>query len=117
MINPLRLLLATFLLSGFATMAQVTEARLAQLGQSYLLPENEPYRDSLAEIFADSLWDFIRVSEHYGDALKSVRNLSVQLPEDRSFALYTWAVPQSSGEFTFTDFFGILTGKTAQDWY
>ena len=77
-------------------MAQVTEVRLAQLGQSYLLPENEPHRDSLAEIFSDSLWDFISVTEHYGAALKGVRNLSVQLPEDRSFALYTWAVPQLS---------------------
>ena len=97
MINPLRLLLATCLLSSFATMAQVTEARLAQLGQAYLLPENEPRRDSLAEIFADSLWDFISVTEHYGATLKGVRNLSVQLPDDRSFALYTWAVQQSSG--------------------
>ena len=104
MINPLRLLLATCLLSSFATMAQVTEARLAQLGQAYLLPENEPRRDSLAEIFADSLWDFISVTEHYGATLKGVRNLSVQLPDDHSFALYTWAVPQSSGEFAFHGF-------------
>jgi len=87
MINPLRLLLATCLLSSFATIAQVTEARLAQLGQSYLLPENEPHRDSLAEIFADSLWDFISVTEHYGVTLKGVRNLSVQLPEDRQLRI------------------------------
>ena len=102
--NPFRFLLATCLLSSFIATAQVTEAQLSRLGQSYLLPENEPYRDSLAEIFADSLWDFISVSKHYGATLKSVRNLSVQLPEDRSFALYTWAVPKASGEFSFHGF-------------
>jgi hypothetical protein len=36
--------------------------------------------------------------------LKSVRNLSVQLPEDQKFALYTWAVPKASGEFSFHGF-------------
>ena len=100
----MRYWLSIFLLSSIVGGAQVTEARLAALGQSYLLPENEPFRDSLAEIFADSLWDFISVSQNYGATLKSVRNLSVQLPEDQKFALYTWAVPKASGEFSFHGF-------------
>ena len=100
----MRYWLSIFLLSSIVGSAQVTEARLAALGQSYLLPENEPFRDSLAEIFADSLWDFISVSQNYGATLKSVRNLSVQLPEDQKFALYTWAVPKASGEFSFHGF-------------
>ena len=100
----MRYWLSIFLLSSIMGGAQVTEARLAALGQSYLLPENEPFSDSLAEIFADSLWDFISVSQNYGATLKSVRNLSVQLPEDQKFALYTWAVPKASGEFSFHGF-------------
>ena len=100
----MRYWLSIFLLSSIVGGAQVKEARLAALGQSYLLPENEPFRDSLAEIFADSLWDFISVSQNYGATLKSVRNLSVQLPEDQKFALYTWAVPKASGEFSFHGF-------------
>ena len=82
----------------------MSEQRLAALGQAYLLPQNAPQADSLAEVFADSLWAFISIPSNYGKTLPSVRNLSIQLPDDQSFALYTWAVPHENGTFAFHGF-------------
>ena len=96
------LLLALFL--PLLSSSQITEARLARLGEAYLLPENAAVADSLGGVFADSLWAYISDAQHFGKELKSVRNLSVQLPKDRSFALYTWAVPDGRGDFTFHGF-------------
>lgn len=84
--------------------AQVTPATLSRLGQAYLLPENIDQADSLAEVFADSLWDYIGDKNHFGVPLNEVRNLSVQFPDDQSFALYSWAVPTPSGDFKFHGF-------------
>jgi hypothetical protein len=97
------LLLAFFALPTWLS-AQINEARLAELGQAYLLPQNKMVADSLAEIFADSLWEYISIDRNFGKPLKSVRNLSVQFPEDQSFALYTWAVPGQTGDFSFHGF-------------
>ena len=93
-----------FFFLTFSLFAQPTESSLARLGEAYLAPENSGKRDSLAEVFADSLWSFIALEENYGKTLSSVRNLSVQLPNDQSFALYTWAVPKERGGFHFHGF-------------
>lgn len=84
--------------------AQPTSQSLQRLGNNYLLPENAGNADSLAEVFADSLWAFIQIKSNYGKTLPEVRNLSVQLPNDQSFALYTWAVPTGQGGFSFHGF-------------
>lgn len=102
--SRVQFLFALTLLSVGALQAQVSEQRLAALGQAYLLPQNAPQADSLAEVFADSLWAFISIPSNYGKTLPSVRNLSVQLPDDQSFALYTWAVPHQNGTFAFHGF-------------
>lgn len=96
-------LLALFISSALLH-GQVTEERLATLGQDYLMPANSAMADSLAGVFADSLWAFIALPSNYGKTLPGVRNLSVQLPDDQSFALYTWSVPQSDGTFKFHGF-------------
>lgn len=95
---------ALFLFLSATLFAQPTESDLARLGNAYLLTENQPNSDSLAGVFADSLWAFISIEENYGKTLPSVRNLSVQLPNDQSFALYTWAVPKERGGFSFHGF-------------
>ena len=101
--NSMRALFA-FIISLSALYAQVDENRLQELGQSYLLPSNIPFSDSLSEVFADSLWSFISIDANYGKTLTQVSNLSVQLPDDQSFALYTWAVPNEEGSFNFHGF-------------
>lgn len=100
--------LFVFILSFSSLYAQVDESRLQELGQSYLLPSNLASADSLGEVFADSLWSFISVESNYGKTLTQVSNLSVQLPDDQSFALYTWAVPSAEGSF---NFYGFLWNK------
>jgi hypothetical protein len=100
-INSFQALFVFFFFGSCFVSAQITEADLQRLGTNYLLPQNASQRDSLAGVFADSLWAFIQDGENYGNELKSVRNLSVQLPDDQSFALYTWAVPGPNGDFTF----------------
>lgn len=97
-------LLLLFLLISANLLAQPTEEALRRLGNDYLKPENLDQSDSLAEVFADSLWAFISIDENYGKTLPSVRNLSVQLPDDQSFALYTWAVPKPRGGYSFQGF-------------
>lgn len=96
--------LFAFIISLSTLYAQVDENRLQELGQSYLLPSNIPFSDSLSEVFADSLWSFISIDANYGKTLTQVSNLSVQLPDDQSFALYTWAVPNEEGSFNFHGF-------------
>ena len=92
------------LLFSISLNAQPTEQSLQVLGNAYLLPENKMYADSLAEVFADSLWEFISIEDNYDASLKSIRNLSVQRPSDGNFVLYTWAVPRTDGNFSFHGF-------------
>ncbi len=96
--------LFALLLLSLTAAAQSNEQSLQRLGNAYLLPSNASSADSLAEVFADSLWSFISINKNYGKTLPSVRNLSVQLPADQSFALYTWIVPQPNGGFTYHGF-------------
>ena len=99
-----RIFIALCVFSFGTLAAQPTAASLKRLGTEYLLPENAPVADSLAGVFADSLWAFIQIKDNYGKTLPEVRNLSVQLPDDQSFALYSWAVPGEQGGFTFHGF-------------
>ena len=103
--------LFALLLLSLTAAAQSNEQSLQRLGNAYLMPSNASSADSLAEVFADSLWSFISINKNYGKTLPSVRNLSVQLPADQSFALYTWIVPQPNGGFTYHGFYGIPIGK------
>ena len=86
-------LLAVLILC-FSAAAQPTEETLKRLGNEYLKPSNSGISDSLANLFADSLWAFISIESNFGVPLNKVNNLSVQLPDDKSFALYSWAVPK-----------------------
>lgn len=101
-----------FLFFSTFTLAQPTPSSLARLGQEYLTAQNDEDRLSKVEVFADSLWDFISIESNYGNRLLEVRNLSVQLPEDESFALYTWTVPLRDGTFKF---FGFLWNPEWED--
>ncbi|MGA0245597.1 MAG: hypothetical protein ACO3JZ_02885 [Schleiferiaceae bacterium] len=94
-------LLAVLILC-FSAAAQPTEETLKRLGNEYLKPSNSAISDSLANLFADSLWAFISIESNFGVPLNKVNNLSVQLPDDKSFALYSWAVPKKqTGEYSF----------------
>ncbi len=93
-------------------LAQPSEATLAQLGQSYLVAQNDSLRIERSRVFADSLWSFLSFPQHFAQDLPQVRNLSVQYPEDRTFALYTWTVPLSTGQFLFH---GILWNPSWKD--
>ena len=97
-------LLAVLILC-FSAVAQPTEETLKRLGNEYLKPSNSAISDSLANLFADSLWAFISIESNFGVSLNKVNNLSVQLPDDKSFALYSWAVPKKqSWEYSFHGF-------------
>lgn len=99
--SGVRAFLTFCLLIPAALWAQPTEASLAQLGQSYLEATKDSVRLHRSQVFADTLWEFLSFPQHFAQDLPQVRNLSVQYPEDRSFALYTWTVPLSTGQFLF----------------
>ena len=67
----------------FTAAAQHTEETLKPLGNEYLKPSNSAISDSLANLFADSLWAFISIESNFGVPLNKVNNLSVQLPDDK----------------------------------
>lgn len=96
-------LIALFL-CGLSALAQPNQTSLKRLGSAYLLPQNIAIADSLSEVFADSLWAFISIDNNFGNTLPQVRNLSVQLPADKSFALYSWVVPTPNGGFIYKGF-------------
>ena len=98
------LLLAVFLNAMFSW-AQPSQSSLAYLGNQYLNESSDSLRQVYAQQFEDSLWAYLAVADHYGKALPMVKNLSVKMPKDKKFALYSWVVPKSNGEF---DVKGIL---------
>lgn len=104
-----KLLLAFFMLSAILNAQQMN---IANIGRAIL--ESQSYEDRYAShlAFKDSLKQLISTERGFSEEIENLSNSLRIAPEDESFCIYTWAVPDKDYNYSFH---GLLAVKNKEE--
>jgi len=91
----------------------VAEDSLIHLSYKILNERDEFVRFEAAKFFDEMLFSTLEKPGSFDYSFDSLTSVSIQIPDDRSFRIFTWGIPKQDGTYDYGGVLQVNTGKTS----